>query len=423
MKKIILVFLLSFVAITASAQFIAGGTGHAIQLTGSNVYDIDAVFLFNGITADNTIQYTGSGNSFVWTKYDNTFMSNQAAVSVEDGTGYILTVDGSTRYYVWVIDYQKYPVTASSLTPVEGADKCSSLGLSFGGSIPELVYFNKDNNRETLPRTFTLTYEDQEYANSAWAPKNASATFTAPLVMTVDAPLKDAVFTLKGDQYATQFGLNPVSVSSSTYSAVRVEQHLAGAIEERNAQNEIQRIEVSSSSKLEGSGPLVVSFKSNANTPVAKYYLWTIINTQTSATIQYNDVDLMNYTFNQSGVYKVALRVTNSTNSCFDQDTITVVVSDSKLKVPNVFTPNGDGKNDEFRVAYHSIAKFQMLLYSSWAGRVYSSDDPSQGWDGRVNGKLAPPGVYYYIVTATGTDGKAYKLKGSVTLLRSKKDK
>jgi gliding motility-associated-like protein len=98
-------------------------------------------------------------------------------------------------------------------------------------------------------------------------------------------------------------------------------------------------------------------------------------------------------------------------------------VSESYLDVPNVFTPNGDGINDQFRVSFRSIVQFQMLLYSSWAGKVYESTDPGQGWDGRVNGTLSPPGVYYYIITATGADGKRYKLKGAVSLLRSKGDK
>jgi len=74
-------------------------------------------------------------------------------------------------------------------------------------------------------------------------------------------------------------------------------------------------------------------------------------------------------------------------------------------------------------VSYRSIATYKILLYSSWAGRVFISTDPGEGWDGRTGGKLAPPGVYYYLITATGTDGKKYKLKGNVNLLRGKNAK
>ena len=46
--------------------------------------------------------------------------------------------------------------------------------------------------------------------------------------------------------------------------------------------------------------------------------------------------------------------------------------------------------------------------------------DPSQGWDGRYNGKLVPAGVYYYVIKARGTDGKNYKKSGDINIVRYK---
>ena len=44
--------------------------------------------------------------------------------------------------------------------------------------------------------------------------------------------------------------------------------------------------------------------------------------------------------------------------------------------------------------------------------------DPAEGWDGTYRGKLVPPGVYYYVIKATGTDGQEYKLAGDINILK-----
>jgi len=418
MKKIAVFAFLFSITIAAFPQFMATGTGHSIQLTGSSITNVDAVFLFNGITADNQVQFTGTATSFTWQKYDGTFMSNQSWVAVENATGYILTADGK-KYYIWVIDYQQYLATLSSLTPVEGSDKCSNLNLVFNGTIPELAYYDKSNVKQGLKRQFTLTYSDLQYVTDKWTDIDQTQKISTPITtISVSAPLKDTKFILSGDQYATQFGITS-SISSGVYSAIRTQCHLTGSIIERDALNEAGR----KIAALEGSGPLDVSLKSNANLPVTQFYEWKVYNLANPNTyLRYTDTDLR-YVFHDEGTYKVLLTVTNTAGTCTSSDSVIVIVSKSFLQVPNVFTPNGDGKNDEFRVSYRSIATYKILLYSSWAGRVFISTDPGEGWDGRTGGKLAPPGVYYYLITATGTDGKKYKLKGNVNLLRGKNAK
>jgi gliding motility-associated-like protein len=419
MKKLLLLLVFACFYNLSWSQFVVTGQGRSIQLTGSDVTGLQAVFLFNGITPDNQISFTGQANSYLWTKFDGSFVSNQSAISVEDGTGYILTADG-VKYYIWVIDYHNYPAQLTSITPVNGTDPCSQLSLQVTGTAPSFMYRDSLGTSRSLPRQFTLTYKDESFANGTWNNITQTQTVTDLVhAISIPSPYCDTQFTLSGDQYAAQFGMTTPSITSSLYSAVRVESHMTGTIVERTALNEAGR----QIGPLEGSAPLNVDFESNANTPVTQFYEWYIYNNQTPGSyLRYTDTNLR-YIFNQAGSYKVVLVVTNGANTCSYSDSLTVKVSDSFIDVPNVFTPNGDGINDQFRVSYRSIVQFQMLLYSSWAGKVYESTDPGQGWDGRVNGKLSPPGVYYYIITATGADGKRYKLKGSVSLLRSKGDK
>ena len=53
---------------------------------------------------------------------------------------------------------------------------------------------------------------------------------------------------------------------------------------------------------------------------------------------------------------------------------------------------------------------------------MYYSENPGEGWDGKHAGRLASPGVYYYVIEARGADGTEYKRSGHINLMRSKKN-
>ena len=102
---------------------------------------------------------------------------------------------------------------------------------------------------------------------------------------------------------------------------------------------------------------------------------------------------------------------------------VSVTVKDCKVdksdigSVPNVFTPNGDGHNDVFTLNKDSIygmQNFEINIFNRWGKKVYESKDPYFSWDGN---NLAD-GVYFYYLEGKGVDGKNYKMKGTVTILR-----
>ena len=98
-----------------------------------------------------------------------------------------------------------------------------------------------------------------------------------------------------------------------------------------------------------------------------------------------------------------------------------VNVVESLVDVPNVFTPNGDGKNDVFMVQALSVENFHGVILNRWGRKVYEWSDSQGGWDGRINGKYATPGTYYYIITAKGrerNDPPEYVKKGALMLIR-----
>ncbi len=80
----------------------------------------------------------------------------------------------------------------------------------------------------------------------------------------------------------------------------------------------------------------------------------------------------------------------------------TVVCVDNCIDytLPNVFTPNGDGRNDYFRPnAYSFVESVNMKIYNRWGNLVYQTEDPDINWDGKQlnTDRLVSPGVYYYI--------------------------
>lgn len=100
-------------------------------------------------------------------------------------------------------------------------------------------------------------------------------------------------------------------------------------------------------------------------------------------------------------------------------------VSDS-LVVPNIFSPNGDGINDEFRIFTEiDLEQTDMIniksfrVYNRWGQEVYRGNGPLARWDGTNNGKPAPSEVYiYHIVVDVLKAGRQEELKGQVTLVR-----
>jgi gliding motility-associated-like protein len=115
------------------------------------------------------------------------------------------------------------------------------------------------------------------------------------------------------------------------------------------------------------------------------------------------------------------ITVTPSLNGCTGTArtyTITVLPLNKDVFVPNVFSPNGDGKNDQLFVYGNYIDKVTMRIFNQWGQQIAMINNKSQGWDGRHNGKPQPVGVYVYVLKAEMTDGRTINLKGSITIIR-----
>jgi gliding motility-associated-like protein len=98
-------------------------------------------------------------------------------------------------------------------------------------------------------------------------------------------------------------------------------------------------------------------------------------------------------------IFNISLNVTNG-KGCTDSYDTTVTIN-SAIKVPNVFTPNADGKNDFFIITSADGTELSITIFSRWGNIVYESDQPSTiiEWDGRLkDNSFVSTGVYYYVL-------------------------
>jgi len=163
-------------------------------------------------------------------------------------------------------------------------------------------------------------------------------------------------------------------------------------------------------SPLTGAPPLEVVFGNGSSLPAT--YFWDFGDGNTSNLFE----PVNNYTAN--GTYLVSLTVTEG--NCTDSTSVTItVIGEPFILIPNVFTPNGDKKNDVFTVESENIETIEGVIYNRWGQLMFSWDHLDGFWDGTTfSGSEAPDGTYFYIIKAKDFKAKEYLKKGGLTLIR-----
>lgn len=88
------------------------------------------------------------------------------------------------------------------------------------------------------------------------------------------------------------------------------------------------------------------------------------------------------------------------------------------MYIPNIFTPNEDGKNDLFTVYGTGFTKIEVSIFDRWGAKLYTFTDINKGWDGTYKGVLVKEDTYVYKVNYTSLDGKKHTKTGHVTLMK-----
>ncbi len=151
------------------------------------------------------------------------------------------------------------------------------------------------------------------------------------------------------------------------------------------------------------------------------------INTSTAADAYFWDLDIETSTlenpeavYPEGGFYNILLVATNTQYGCVDSATLQIKVQpEFFFYVPNAFTPNGDGLNDQFSVEFTGdLQQYEMLIFNRWGEAFFQTNDPNGFWDGTYNGSPSPIGVYVYKINLTNHRGEYKEYIGHVTIVR-----
>ena len=126
--------------------------------------------------------------------------------------------------------------------------------------------------------------------------------------------------------------------------------------------------------------------------------------------------------FNQAGIYTLKL---NPSCNISDVDSLFILnepVPEKSVLLPDAFTPNGDGKNDQFKARFtQTPLNYEISVLDRWGKEVFNSFDPSEGWDGNFNGTPTASDVFVYKLKCdimTCSELKEVIKIGDVTLVR-----
>jgi gliding motility-associated-like protein len=118
-----------------------------------------------------------------------------------------------------------------------------------------------------------------------------------------------------------------------------------------------------------------------------------------------------------AGQYNYKLIVTSGSGCGTAEDDVTVIVYKG-IYIPTAFTPNQDGKNDNWYIpSLAAFPVFELSVFNRYGQLIFHTKNIQAGWDGKYKGLLQPPGVFVYLLTIGEAENKKM-YKGTVTLIR-----
>lgn len=465
-------------ALAAPAITFSGNSLSPVEVTPERSTGIDKIYvLYDTAGVTLSVPVTSSSRAKIY-KYSNLGGAYAEEITgaeisggsitlrdIEGNLGYIVE-DGDNRYYYWIVNYKpfRFAVSAIAAAPEQ---MCEYTALSVTGSGDPIHYYTINGRQMVLDREIRLDYDTQEWNEKDLRFDTVAATRmyeSLGTTLTVTPPAYcSTAFHISGDRFLTAWNwteeaesivIQPHAVAiyttaeqvkddggsdTGTYDSgdskkrvVRQGRRAAetgdassedspsgdnsGAEEKEEGSNQIKGDE----DGLGGSAPADIQFRAYVTEGVI-HHEWQMSKDPEFENIDYrfNQQDL-DYTFTEEGTFYLRYIGSNADGTCEAiGDTYTVNIGGSELLCPNAFTPDGDGVNDKWKVAYRSLLDFKCWIFDRYGRQLYYSTNPDEGWDGMRKGdKPVKSGVYYYVIQATGADGKKYKKSGDINIIR-----
>ncbi|QZE13249.1 gliding motility-associated C-terminal domain-containing protein [Halosquirtibacter laminarini] len=384
---------------------------------------VDNIYFFDNKNASFSCSYPDA-TSYKWSLMDsNTGLFNLVFSGNSSPSTTTLDINGLymveafnggdvvSKSYFWSFSV---PATLGSKIVDSDCDSFRLVSLFEGEK--DLVYYDP----ETLDK-ITLTCKQTYKWNLG-----AKLISSQPYATVYDLPFYESEYTLA---YTDDFGR---SLSSRvTYAPVKP----------------VVKFSISTNQDGESAfmAPLKVSFVNECDQDDGKYE-WNLyksdevlkketLNNMTEtydSTLYRSTIDSPNYTYQSPGEYMVQL-VGYKTNpeglvcsSTYRLDP-KLKIEVSSLKVPEAFSPNGDGLNDLLLIEAKSLKNVTLEIFNRWGKKVYSASISNMAfedyyvfkWDGTYNGKQLNTGVFFYTIKSQGRDDVAYTQKGTIHLFNN----
>ena len=167
-------------------------------------------------------------------------------------------------------------------------------------------------------------------------------------------------------------------------------------------------------------GPATILFvdatTTSTNDPINHAWYWGNYNDPQSST----NSNGMTFThvFSELGVNNIYVLVQNANSGCIDSVPFAIELQGIP-EITNVFSPNGDGRNDYFEFGEFGMENIEVVIFNRWGQEIYFWTGENKAWDGKgADGQSLPEAVYFFVLKADGVDGHYYEEKGSITLIR-----
>ncbi|MBN4072519.1 PKD domain-containing protein [Crocinitomix catalasitica] len=164
----------------------------------------------------------------------------------------------------------------------------------------------------------------------------------------------------------------------------------------------------------------------NPLNPIADTSFWLSMDYPKDPYVLYQDDDFwltFDTCYTEGGQYNVCLKIQNK-NGCEDSICHLITVWDPLvISPPNIFTPNGDGVNDEYTFEFLSegVRTFNCVIVNRWGVTMAEINDIADGWDGTdKSGSSCRDGVYFFVYSGTAENGEPFEGQGTIQIVSAK---
>lgn len=410
----------TYTVIGASA---AGCTNTAVQTITVNsvpTLSVTNASICSGQTA--TLSVTGA-NTYTWSNG-----SNGSSISISPNTTTIITVSGTdvNGCINTSITSATVSVTSTPTISVNSTSVCSGQSATLTATGATNYTWSTSQNgasinvNPTNTTTYSVTGDNGGCSTSTTAVVTVDNTILSTYSIAVSTCPSQTVALFgagTNSSTTTYTWSNGVNTYSQTVAPINTTTYVVNG-------SSISGCPALSGTVIVNVNSISASFSGLDNSIMNVGETLSLTNTSTGATSVLWDYcegtsisNQITIPLSDTGTCCIKLIATNAT--CSDSITKCVtIIKEAVVIIPNVFTPNGDTKNDLFKIQSSGLKNLNCIIYDRWGLKMYEWDGINGYWDGSTKTGLAPDGTYFYIINYTDLKDKATTEKGYLNLFR-----